>query len=111
MLMRTMASIMAGEAGMDMPYLIEVKGLPEGGYRLGAGIRLTTGAAAGRELYCIGTAGDLFACDGHGEANLERFNGVLAGARSQPAAVWHRDQCQHLPAHAGGGSSERRRRA
>src|SRR3984957_1856441 len=54
MLMRTMASIMAGEAGMDMPYLIEVKGLPEGGYRLGAGIRLTTGAAAGRQLYCIG---------------------------------------------------------
>lgn len=79
MLMRTMAAIMAGEAGMDMPYLIEVKGLPEGGYRLGAGLRLTTGSAAGRQLYCIGTAGDLFACDGHGEANLERFNGVLAG--------------------------------
>src|ERR1700728_1184950 len=32
MLMRTMAAIMAGEAGMDMPYLIEVKGLPECGY-------------------------------------------------------------------------------
>ncbi|MHB8466268.1 MAG: PKD domain-containing protein [Acidimicrobiales bacterium] len=78
MLMRTMAGIMAGEAGMDMPYAIEVTGLPEG-YRLGAGIQLTSGDAAGRQLYCIGTAGDLFACDGHGEANLERFNGVRAG--------------------------------
>jgi hypothetical protein len=78
LLMKTMAGIMAGEAGMDMPYAIEVKGLPEG-YRLGAGLQLKSGAAAGRQLYCIGTAGDLFACDGHGEANIERFNGVQAG--------------------------------
>jgi PKD domain-containing protein len=78
MLMKTMAGLMAGEAGMDMPYAIEVKGLPDG-YRLGAGMQLTTGDAAGRQLYCIGTVGDLFACDGHGEANLERFNGVKVG--------------------------------
>jgi hypothetical protein len=78
LLMKTMAGIMAGEAGMDMAYAIEVKGLPEG-YRLGAGLQLQSGEAAGRQLYCIGTAGDLFACDGHGEANIERFNGVQAG--------------------------------
>jgi hypothetical protein len=78
MLMKTMASIMAGEAGMDMPYAIEVKGLPDG-YRLGAGLQLKSGDAAGRQLYAIGTTGDLFACDGHGEANIERFNGVKAG--------------------------------
>ena len=78
MLMKVMASIMAGEAGMDMPYCIEVNGLPDG-YRLGAGLQLTSGEAAGRQLYAIGIAGDLFACDGHGEANLERFNGVKVG--------------------------------
>jgi Tannase and feruloyl esterase/PKD domain len=78
MLMRTMAGIMAGESGMDMPYAIEIKGLPDG-YRLGAGLRMESGAAAGRQLYTLGTAGDLFAGDGHGEANLERFNGVKAG--------------------------------
>ncbi|MCW2526229.1 MAG: hypothetical protein JWM76_1089 [Pseudonocardiales bacterium] len=77
-LMKTMAGLMAGEAGMDLPYAIEIKGLPDG-YRLGAGLQLKSGRAAGRQLYCIGTVGDLFAADGHGEANLERFNGVQAG--------------------------------
>jgi hypothetical protein len=78
MLIKTMAAIMAGEAGMDMAYAIEVTGLPDG-YRLGAGLQLQSGEAAGRQLYCIGTAGDLFACDGHGDANLKRFEGVKVG--------------------------------
>ncbi|HEY3844382.1 MAG TPA: tannase/feruloyl esterase family alpha/beta hydrolase [Acidimicrobiales bacterium] len=78
MLMKMIAGIMAGERGMDMAYAIEVKGLPEG-YRLGAGLQLKTGGAAGRQLYCIGNAGDIFACDGHGEANIERFSGVKVG--------------------------------
>jgi Tannase and feruloyl esterase len=78
MLMKTIAGIMAGQGSMDMAYAVEVKGLPEG-YRLGAGLQLKTGAAAGRQLYCIGSVGDVFACDGHGEANLERFNGVKVG--------------------------------
>ena len=78
MLMKTIAGIMAGQGSMDMAYAVEVKGLPEG-YRLGAGLRLNSGAAAGRQLYCIGSVGDVFACDGHGEANLERFNGVKMG--------------------------------
>jgi len=78
MLIKTMAAITAGEAGMDMAYAIEVKGLSDG-YRLGAGLQLRSGGAAGRQLYCIGTAGDLFSCDGHGEANLKRFEGVKVG--------------------------------
>jgi hypothetical protein len=79
LLMRTMAGIMSGdEATIDAPYALEITGLPDG-YRLGAGLRMVSGNAKGRQLYCIGTAGNLFAGDGHGEANLERFNGVLAG--------------------------------
>jgi Tannase and feruloyl esterase len=78
MLMKTIAGIMAGQGSMDMAYAVEVKGLPEG-YTLGAGLQLKTGAAAGRQLYCIGSVGDVFACDGHGEANLMRFNGVKVG--------------------------------
>ena len=77
-MMKVMAGLMAGEAGMDMPYAIEVKGLPDG-YRLGIGMQLLDGAAAGRQLYCIGSVGDVFSCDGHGEANLKRFEGVKAG--------------------------------
>jgi len=78
MLMKTIAGIMAGQGSMDMAYAVEVRGLPEG-YRLGAGLQLKTGEAAGRQLYCIGSVGDVFACDGHGEANLMRFNGVKVG--------------------------------
>ncbi len=79
LLMRTMAGIMAGDdATLDQPYALMISGLPEG-YRLGTGLQLMSGKAKGRQLYCITTAGDLFAGDGHGEANLERFNGVVAG--------------------------------
>jgi hypothetical protein len=78
MLMRTTAGIMGGNGALDLPYAIEVTGLPDG-YRLGTGIRLLSGDAAGRQLYCTGTAGDLLAGDGHGDANLHRFRGVQAG--------------------------------
>ena len=78
MLMKTIAGIMAGQGSMDMAYAVEVKGLPDG-YKLGAGLQLKTGKAAGRQLYSIGNVGDIFACDGHGEANIERFNGVEVG--------------------------------
>ncbi len=61
-----------------LPYALEITGLPDG-YRLGTGLRMISGNAKGRQLYCIAAAGDLFAGDGHGEANLERFNGVQAG--------------------------------
>src|ERR1700728_592023 len=79
LLMRTMAGIMAGDdASLDKPHALLITGLPEG-YRLGTGLQLVSGNAKGRQLYCLTAAGDLFAGDGHGEANLERFNGVLAG--------------------------------
>jgi hypothetical protein len=79
LLMRAMAGLMASDAAtLDTPYALEISGLPEG-YRLGAGLQMISGDAKGRQLYCIGAAGNLFAGDGHGEANLERFNGVKAG--------------------------------
>ncbi|MCU1344613.1 MAG: hypothetical protein JWL70_879, partial [Acidimicrobiia bacterium] len=74
-----LAVMLASIAGdFELPVAIEIDGL-EGGYRLGAGIKVLTGASAGRQLYCIGAAGNVFSCDGHGEANLQRFKGVLAG--------------------------------
>ncbi len=77
-LIRNTALIMAATAGADLPFAVELRGLP-GGYRLGAQLRLTGGDAAGRTLYCTGTAGDLLTADGHGEANLNRFRGVRPG--------------------------------
>ena len=77
--MRTLVSIMAGSSGsFDQPYAVEVQGLGAG-YRLGAGVRITTGDSAGRQLYCNSFAGNVLFCDGHGEANLQRFTGVKAG--------------------------------
>jgi hypothetical protein len=68
----------ASAAGFSLPLLIEVKGIPER-YRLGTGVRVTSGQAAGRQLYCLSSAGDFFLCDGEGEASNQRFTGVLAG--------------------------------
>src|SRR3546814_4516381 len=61
-----------------MPIAIELPGLGNG-YRLGAGVRVTSGAAAGRQLYCTASAGDILFCDGRAEANLVRFGGVQPG--------------------------------
>jgi hypothetical protein len=74
---RMMATIMGGDTP-DKIFAIEVAGLPEG-YRLGAGVKLVSGEAKGRQLYTMATAGDVFMCDGHGDANLLRFDGVLVG--------------------------------
>jgi hypothetical protein len=78
LLMRTTAQLLAATADPDLPYAVELRGLPDG-YRLGAGLRPTGGGAAGRHLYCTGTAGDLLTGDGHGEAGLRRFSGVRPG--------------------------------
>lgn len=75
---KIMAGLIAGEDGMDMAYALEIKGLPDG-FRLGAGAKLTSGKAAVRQLYAISTVGDLFACGGHSDANLLRFEEVNAG--------------------------------
>jgi Tannase and feruloyl esterase/PKD domain len=78
--MRTLAAMVgAGGEAYDFPYAVEVEGLAPGGYRLGTGVRVVTGSAAGRSLYATGVAGDVFACDGHGDANILRFGGVLPG--------------------------------
>ena len=77
MMARMMATIMGGDTP-EKVFAIEIAGLPDG-YRLGAGVQLVSGAAKGRQLYALATAGDVFMCDGHGDANLLRFDGVRAG--------------------------------
>lgn len=77
--MRVLSAIMGtGADAYDLPFAVEVGGL-EGGYRLGAGVRVLTGKAAGRQLYATGIAGHVFACDGTGDANVLRFSGVEVG--------------------------------
>jgi hypothetical protein len=77
--MRILAAIVgAGGDAADLPYAVEVEGL-KGGYRVGTGVTIMTGAAAGRSLYATGAAGDVFACDGTGDANILRFTGVEPG--------------------------------
>jgi hypothetical protein len=77
--MRILASMMGtSDVAYDMPYAIELEGLGAG-YRVGTGVKVVTGQAAGRQLYATGVVGDVFACDGRGEANLKRFTGVQAG--------------------------------
>lgn len=81
-LMRATAGIMAGSGARDLPYAVELADLPDG-YRLGAGMRVLGGEAAGRRLYCSGTAGGLMVGDGQGEANALRFAGLRAGDEVQ----------------------------
>ena len=77
MMARMMAMIMGGDTP-DKVFAIEIAGLPDG-YLLGAGVQMVSGDAAGRQLYTMATAGDVFLCDGHGDANLLRFDGVKVG--------------------------------
>jgi Tannase and feruloyl esterase len=77
--MRILAAMVgAGSEAYDFPYAVEVDGLSEG-YRIGAGVKVVTGDASGRSLYATGVAGNVFACDGHGDANVLRFRGVVPG--------------------------------
>ena len=78
-LTRVMAALMAGtDAGLDLPIAVEIKGI-DSGYRLGAGLRMVSGKAKGRQLYCTGCVGDLFSADGRAEANILRFTDVEVG--------------------------------
>jgi hypothetical protein len=80
--MRTLVAVMASAASAyDTPFAVELEGLPAGGYRLGAGLEVVSGDAAGRRLYSNFVVGDVFYCDGPGEANLLRFTGVRPGDR------------------------------
>ena len=74
----TSVTMMGASQGMDLPLAVEIKGVGDG-YRQGTGVRVTSGAAAGRQLYCTNFVDDLFFCDGMGEANLQRFRGVQPG--------------------------------
>jgi PKD domain len=76
--LRSTVAMMAAAGGGALPVAIVVPGLGNG-YPLGSRVRVLSGSAAGRTLYCARVDGDVLYCDGHGEANLERFRGVLAG--------------------------------
>lgn len=75
-----MFAAMIGSAGeaYDMPYAVELEGI-DSGYLLGTGIRINSGKAKGRQFYATGVVNNIFACDGHGEANLKRFSDVDIG--------------------------------
>jgi hypothetical protein len=76
---RPMALLMASMGGeMDLPIAIKVAGLDKG-YLLGAGVRITSGKAAGRSLYVMNHGGSVLFCDGRKEANILRFADVEAG--------------------------------
>ncbi|MCW2528756.1 MAG: hypothetical protein JWM76_3616 [Pseudonocardiales bacterium] len=62
----------------DTPMALQIGGLPKG-YLLGAGIELTSGEAAGRQLYCMAGYGDVLLGSGEGEAANRRFEGVAVG--------------------------------
>jgi len=76
---RTLAGLMAAASNRyDLPVAVEVKGVGDG-YRQGAGVRVASGKAAGRQLYTMNTCGDLFFCDGRRESNILRFTDVAIG--------------------------------
>jgi hypothetical protein len=63
---------------LDLPIGVQLQGINRG-YRTGAGVRVMTGEAAGRQMYCLNHGGDFLFCEGQGEANLLRFSGVKTG--------------------------------
>ncbi|MCU1344743.1 MAG: hypothetical protein JWL70_1009, partial [Acidimicrobiia bacterium] len=76
---KAMAGIRAGMGSpLDLPIAVEVKNIGKG-YRLGTGLQLRSGKAVGRQLYATEFVGDVFFCDGRGEANILRFTDVLPG--------------------------------
>ncbi len=77
--LRGMAALFGGMHDMwDIPFAVELADVPDG-YVLGTGVRILSGAAAGRQLYAISGVGDVLLCDGEGEASNLRFSGVLPG--------------------------------
>jgi hypothetical protein len=77
--LKAMASLFAGMHNIwDLPLAVELDGEPDG-YALGAGVRMVSGAAAGRQLYNIAGVGNVWFCDGASEASNLRFTGVEPG--------------------------------
>ena len=80
LLMQAMAGIMAGdEASLEQPYAVQLHGLAGSGYRLGAGLRVVTGNAKGRQLYCMSTLGRPVGRRRPRRGHKEKFNGVKPG--------------------------------
>jgi hypothetical protein len=75
---KPMAMMMASGGAVDFPVAVELEDVG-GGYRQGAGVKILSGDVAGRQLYCNQPVGNVYFCDGRGEANLQRFIGVKAG--------------------------------
>jgi hypothetical protein len=76
---RRMAMIRQGMGSpADLPVGVEIAGV-DSGYKLGAGIRLLDGKAAGRQLYATDFAGDFYFCDGRADASILRFSDVAPG--------------------------------
>jgi hypothetical protein len=75
--LRPSAVMLAGTRGLDLPVAVEIDGLE--GYQLGMGIRITSGKAAGRQLYVMYHANGIVLCDGAGEASNLRFTDVQPG--------------------------------
>ena len=77
--LRTMTGLFASMHNMwDIPLAVELENVPSG-YLLGIGIKMLSGAAAGRQLYALQSGNKVFLCDGEGEAANLRFTGVQPG--------------------------------
>lgn len=75
----SLARVFAGMENMwDVPMAVEFEQDP-GGYPQGAGIRMLSGAAAGRQLYQMSGVRAIWLGAGAGEAQNLRFKGVKAG--------------------------------
>ncbi|HMC39394.1 MAG TPA: hypothetical protein VKI19_07005 [Acidimicrobiales bacterium] len=76
---RSMAGLFASMHNMwDIPMALELENVPDG-YRLGTGVRILSGPAAGRRLYALQAVGNVLLCDGEGEASNLRFQDVSPG--------------------------------
>ncbi|MDB6062515.1 MAG: hypothetical protein JWM78_2618 [Verrucomicrobiaceae bacterium] len=76
---RPMAAAMSSMSGREsLPLAVELEGVGSG-YRLGTGVRILSGKAAGRQLYCLNHGGNLLFCDGRDDANILRFTDVEPG--------------------------------
>ncbi|NKI16439.1 tannase/feruloyl esterase family alpha/beta hydrolase [Spongiibacter sp. KMU-166] len=78
---KPMAMMMAAK-GPDFPLAVQLEGM-DNGYLLGTGVKVLTGAAAGRQLYCTSFASEVLFCDGRDDANILRFTGVQPGDEVQ----------------------------
>jgi len=77
--LRSMTGLFAAmQNKWDTPFAVELEDVPPG-YELGIGVKLLSGAAAGRQLFALQSGHGVFLCDGEGEASNLRFSGVQPG--------------------------------